>query len=205
MDRLFPIFVKLARRRVLVVGGGAVAENKIRGLLDTGARIHVVALRANDAVQGWAESGVVVLEQRAFQPSDLDGVSLVVAATSSRRLNELIFGEARLRGILCNVVDVPQLCDFYYPAVVRRGDLQIAISTSGRSPSLARRLREQLEEQFGPDYARWVEQLGRKRQEVLRSGMPPRRKRELLRAQVEAGQFRAAAVRSGRKSRGKQS
>ncbi|HEY6937382.1 MAG TPA: bifunctional precorrin-2 dehydrogenase/sirohydrochlorin ferrochelatase, partial [Terriglobales bacterium] len=126
MERLFPMFVKLAGRQVLVVGAGAVAEAKIRGLLDTGARLRVVALQANPAVHEWADADAIGLEERAFAPADLDDVFLVVAATSSRELNELIFAEAQRRGILCNVVDVPELCDFFYPAVVRRGDLQIA-------------------------------------------------------------------------------
>jgi precorrin-2 dehydrogenase/sirohydrochlorin ferrochelatase len=138
MERLFPMFVKLAGRRVLVVGAGAVGEAKIRGLLDTGARIRVVALQASSAVQAWAETGAIVLEERAFVPCDLDDALLVVAATSSRELNESIFAEAQRRRVPCNVVDVPGLCDFFYPAVVRRGDLQIAISTAGQSPLLAR-------------------------------------------------------------------
>ena len=148
MDRMFPMFVKLSRRPVLVVGAGAAAEAKIRGLLDTGAQVRVVALQANPAVQNWATGGAVALEERAFTLSDLEDVFLVVAATSSRELNEFIFAEAKRRQILCNVVDVPELCDFFYPAVVRRGELQIAISTSGQSPLLAQRIRKQLEQQF---------------------------------------------------------
>lgn len=182
MERLFPMFVKLAGRRVLVVGAGAVGEAKIRGLLDTGARIRVVAPQASLAVREWAAAGAIVLEERAFVPGDLDGVFLVVAATSSRELNEGIFAEAQRCRILCNVVDVPGLCDFFYPAVVRRGDLQIAISTAGRSPLLAQRIRKKLELQFSPEYAEWVEELGKIRREVLGSDLPADHKRELLRS-----------------------
>ncbi|HEV2116236.1 MAG TPA: bifunctional precorrin-2 dehydrogenase/sirohydrochlorin ferrochelatase, partial [Terriglobales bacterium] len=128
----------------------------------------------------WVASGAIALEERTFAPGDLEGVFLVVAATSSRDLNGFIFTEAQRRQILCNVVDVPELCDFFYPAVVRRGDLQIAISTSGQSPLLAQRIRKQLEQQFGPDYANWVEELGKIRREVLRSDLPMERKHELL-------------------------
>ena len=182
MERLFPMFVKLTGRQVLVVGAGAVGEAKISSLLDTGAHIRVVALQANSAVQEWANAAAIVLEERAFAPGDLEGVFLVIAATSSRELNGFIFTEAQRRQILCNVVDVPDLCDFFYPAVVRRGDLQIAISTSGQSPLLAQRIRKQLEQQFGPDYANWVEELGKIRREVLSSDLPVERKRELLRS-----------------------
>lgn len=200
MERLFPMFVKLADRQVLVVGGGAVGEAKIRGLLDTGAQIRVVALQANQAVHDWADGGIIALEERAFGPADLDGAFLVVAATSSPEVNELIFGEAQSRGILCNVVDVPELCDFFYPAVVRRGDLQIAISTAGQSPLLAQRIRKRLEQQFGPEYAEWLAHLGELRREVLSSDLPMERKRELLRSLTSQDQFSFACGRTGSES-----
>lgn len=192
MERLFPMFVKLAGREVLVVGAGAVAEAKIRSLLDTGARIRVVSLQANPVVREWANADAIVLEERAFVPTDLDGAFLVVAATSSRESNELIFGEAQRRGILCNVVDVPELCGFFYPAVMRRGDLQIAISTAGQSPLLAQRIRKKLEQQFGPKYAEWVAELGKLRREVLSSDLPAERKRELLRSLTSQDEFNLA-------------
>ncbi|MBV8892296.1 MAG: bifunctional precorrin-2 dehydrogenase/sirohydrochlorin ferrochelatase [Acidobacteria bacterium] len=180
MNRLFPIFLRLAHRHCLVVGAGKVAEGKIAGLLTTGARVRVVAIRATSAVIEWARSGQVELILRPFMAADLDGVFLVIVATSSTSLNKLIYEEANRRGQLCNVVDVPELCDFYYPALVRRGDLQIAISTSGHSPALARRLREQLEKQFGAGYAPWVRELGVTRKLILASGLEAERKRELL-------------------------
>ena len=193
------MFVKLAGRRVLVVGAGAVGEAKIRGLLDTGAHIRVVALQANSTVRDWAASGAISLEERAFAPADLDGIFLVVAATSSRETNGFIFTEAQRRQNLCNVVDVPELCDFFYPAVVRRGDLQIAISTAGQSPLLAQRVRKQLELQFGPEYAEWVAELGKLRREVLGSDLPAERKRELLRSLAGQDEFNFA---EGIRSRG---
>ena len=179
---MFPMFVKLAGRPVLVVGAGAVGEEKIRSLLDTGARVRVVALRASESVRRWAQEGCIGLRERAFRPADLKGMFLVIAATSSRPVNEFIFAEAQRRGILCNVVDVPELCDFFYPAVVRRGALQIAVSTSGQSPALAQRIRRELEGQFGPDYAAWVAELGNIRSQVLGGSLPLEQKRELLRS-----------------------
>lgn len=192
MKSLFPMFVKLDGREVLVVGAGRVGEPKIRGLLSTGARIRVVAREASEAVQEWDRRGEITLEKRGFVSSDLDNVVLVVVATSSRDLNELIFSEAQSRHILCNVVDVPERCDFYYPSVVRRGDLQIAISTSGQSPSLAQRIRQQLERQFGPGYTHWVTELGKTRRKVLASNLDPERKRFLLQSLASDEAFEAA-------------
>jgi precorrin-2 dehydrogenase/sirohydrochlorin ferrochelatase len=105
---------------------------------------------------------------------------LVVAATSSTPVHEEIFAEARRLGVLCNVVDVPRLCDFYYPAVVRRGSLQIAISTAGESPALAQRLRKELEIQFGPEYEAWVAAIGQARAEIAAKNMSPEDRKELL-------------------------
>ena len=174
------MFVKLEGKRCLVVGAGKVGEPKIGSLIETGARVHVVALEASEAVHQWAGDGKIALEIRAFASGDLDQAFLAVVATASRELNSSIYHEAQQRGILCNVVDVPEYCDFYYPAVVRRGDLQVAISTNGQSPSLAQKLRQQLERQFGPGYARWVAELGETRRLVLASDLDPQRKRELL-------------------------
>jgi precorrin-2 dehydrogenase/sirohydrochlorin ferrochelatase len=180
MSSLFPMFLKLEGKRCLVVGAGKVGEPKIGSLIDTDARIHVIALVASEAVHEWANAGKITLELRVFSESDLEGTFLAVVATASRALNGSIYREAQRRGVLCNVVDVPEYCDFYYPAVVRRGDLQIAISTNGQSPSLSQKLRQQLERQFGPGYASWVAELGETRKLVLASDLDPQRKRELL-------------------------
>src|ERR1700686_5764777 len=177
---MFPMFMKLAGKQCLVVGAGKIGEPKIGGLIDTGARIHVVAIAASDQVREWANAGKIELELRAFSLSDLDDKFLAVVATASRSLNERIYLEAQQRGVLCNVVDVPDLCDFFYPAVVRRGDLQIAISTAGQSPSLAQKLRQQLERQFGDGYTAWVEQLGATRKLILASDLDKERKLDLL-------------------------
>jgi precorrin-2 dehydrogenase/sirohydrochlorin ferrochelatase len=192
MSSLFPMFMKLAGKRCLVVGAGNVGEPKIGGLIDTGARVRVIALQASAAVLGWADAGKITLELRAFVDEDLDGTFLAVVATASRALNGSIYREAQRRGVLCNVVDVPEYCDFYYPAVVRRGDLQIAISTNGRSPSLSQKLRQQLERQFGPGYAHWVAELGETRKLVLASDLDPERKRELLHSLASREALKAA-------------
>jgi precorrin-2 dehydrogenase / sirohydrochlorin ferrochelatase len=186
---LFPMFLKLTGRACLVVGGGSVGEGKIRTLLPTGARLLVVAPHANPAVVSWAESGLITWEARSFTAADLDGMFLVIAATSSVEVNDLVFREAQRRGVLCNVVDDPVRCDFYYPAVVRRGSLQIAISTEGQSPALAQRLRRELENQFGPEYARWVEHLGEERKQLLAQEMDYQDRRCLLHRQARRAAF----------------
>jgi precorrin-2 dehydrogenase/sirohydrochlorin ferrochelatase len=173
------------------VGAGKVGTPKIGGLIDTGAAIHVVAIEASAQVREWAEEGKIELELRAFSNSDLDGKFLAIVATASNRTNELIYREAQRRGALCNVVDVPEYCDFFYPAVVQRGDLQIAISTNGQSPSLAQKLRQQLERQFGPGYAAWVEQLGETRRLILASDLDKERKLELLHSLASREAFEA--------------
>jgi precorrin-2 dehydrogenase/sirohydrochlorin ferrochelatase len=177
---LFPIFLKLSRRRCLVVGAGRVGEPKIAGLISARAKVHVVAPQATEAVAQWARAGKIAWRARAFTSADLEEMFMVVAATSSAGLNHRIFREAQRRNILCNVADDPARCDFYYPAVVRRGPLQIAISTSGQSPALAQRLRKQLERQFGPQYQAWVRELGKARRRLLASGMAPARRTRLL-------------------------
>jgi siroheme synthase-like protein len=164
---LFPMFLKLSGRLCLVVGAGRVAEPKIESLLRCGARVRVVAPAAIPAIRESALAGKVVWKQRVFRPTDLSGVFLVVAATSSPELHQCIFELAQKSAILCNSVDEPSRCDFYYGAVVRRGPLQIAISTAGNSPSLAQRLRHELEQQFEPAYAEWVAEIGKARDALM--------------------------------------
>jgi precorrin-2 dehydrogenase / sirohydrochlorin ferrochelatase len=199
VTNLFPMFVKLQGKQVLVVGAGKVGEPKIAGLLETGACIRVVALDASAAVREWARAGKIELDLRAFSPDDLAGIFLTVVAISSRSLNERIYREAQRRGVLCNVVDVPDLCDFFYPSVVRRGDLQIAVSTAGQSPSLAQKIRQQLEKQFGPGYAEWVAELGETRRLILASDLDRERKLDLLHslASREAAEAAIAAAHTG--------
>jgi precorrin-2 dehydrogenase/sirohydrochlorin ferrochelatase len=180
MMSLFPIFLKLEGRSCLVVGAGSVAEAKIQSLLDASAEICVVAPEATAGIRHWADTGVIVWEQRAFSADDLAGAVLVITATSSPGINDAVFQEARRRGVLCNAVDDPKRCDFYYGALVRRGDLQIAISTAGHSPALAQRLRLRLEAQFGPEYGRWLDQLGRIRQQLLKSNINPEERKAVL-------------------------
>jgi precorrin-2 dehydrogenase/sirohydrochlorin ferrochelatase len=194
---LFAMFVKLEDRSCLVVGAGSLAESKIPGLLEAGARVGVVAPQANATVSGWALAGKITWKRRSFEPADLDGAFLVIAATGASAVNQRVFREARGRGVLCNAVDDPERCDFYYPAVVRRGALQFAISTGGLSPALAQRLRRELEEQFGPEYAEWVAQLGSSRQQILARDLKPEDRRKLLHELASREAFAARLAKEG--------
>jgi siroheme synthase-like protein len=165
---LFPIFVKLQGRLVVVVGGGNIAEGKIPGLFAAGARVRAISPAITPAISGWVRERKIEWLPKVFEQGDLFGAHLVIAATSAPGVNELVFREADARGILCNAVDDIEHCHFYYGSVVQRGDLQIAISTNGKSPALAKRLRQELEAQFGPEYELWLEWLGAAR-ELLRA------------------------------------
>lgn len=179
---LFPMFLKLEGRSCLVVGAGKIGESKIRSLLVSRAKVHVIAPWATPTVTAWDRAGVLRWTAREFHPSDLDGAFLVVAATSITAVNDVVYQEAQTRRALCNVVDVPDRCDFYYPAVVRRGDLQVAISTAGHSPALAQRLRREFERQLAPVYAGWLQGLGKIRRDLFSRRMDPEKRRSLLHA-----------------------
>jgi len=164
---LLPIFLKLDGRRGLLVGAGNVALEKIGSLLSTGVSLRVVAPRARDEIRQLASDGTIEWIERVFDPSDLDGNFLAVAATDSAAVNAAVYREAAARGILVNSVDDPPHCEFYFGSVVRRGELQIAISTAGESPAVAQRLRREIDEQLPAELGEWLENLGELRREVL--------------------------------------
>ena len=178
--QLFPMFVKLAGQKCVVVGGGSIAESKLDSLLASEAEVHLVAPRITPNIERLARAARVRWYDRKFVPADLDGARLVVAATNDVHVNQTVFRAATVRGILCNAVDDPERCDFYYPAVVRRGDLQIAISTNGKSPALAQRLRKHLEREFEQSYAGWLEWLGTVRESLFRDRVDPEQRRRIL-------------------------
>ena len=163
---LFPIFLKLAGKRCVVVGAGNIAESKIESLLQAEARVTVIAPDALPRVRAWAEDGALRWEQRAYAAGDLRGAFLVVAGTATAAVNRAVYAEAAAADILCNAVDDPPFCDYYFPSVVRRGELQIAISTAGESPAFAQQLRKDLNAQLPLDVGEWLMELGRLRREV---------------------------------------
>lgn len=159
----FPAFLDLRARRCLVVGGGEIGERKARALLECGARVVVVSPATTPGLSTLVADGMVTWRKRAFLRTDLRGCALAIAATGVASVDGAVAAEARRRGVLVNVVDRPAHCDFIFPSVLRRGPLQIAVSTGGRSPTLARDIRKRLEPLFGPEYAELVERAGEAR------------------------------------------
>src|SRR5215470_1617380 len=165
---LFPLFLKLDGKLAVVIGGGIVAEGKIEGLLSADARVRVVAPRITPQIAEWVRFGRVDWLPKEFAAGDLEGGIIAVAATSAPGVNREVFAEAEAKRILCNAVDDVENCHFYYGAVTRRGDLQIAISTNGKSPALAQRIRKELELEYPAENGEWLDWLGAIR-EILRA------------------------------------
>jgi len=174
------MFVKLSGRRVVVVGGGEIAAGKIEGLLQAGAKVQIVSPALNATLKTLVEQNKIDWSEKEFAPADLAEAFLVIAATSVPSVNADVYRAAEERGLLCNAVDDIGNCHFYYGSVVQRGDLQIAISTNGKSPALAQRLRRELEAQFGPEYESWLEWLGAAREVLRSSGASQEQNKEVL-------------------------
>jgi precorrin-2 dehydrogenase/sirohydrochlorin ferrochelatase len=186
----FPVFLDLRGRRCLVVGGGAVAERKVQALVDCEADVVVVSLTATPGLAALAATGVVAYRERRFRRSDVRGCALVVAATGVAEVDRAVAASARRAGALVNVVDRAEACDFILPSVLRRGELQVAVSTGGRSPALAREIRQRLEPLFPADLAGVVERVGLERHRArARAGTRA--------ARLAAGERAAAAALDG--------
>jgi siroheme synthase-like protein len=164
---LLPVFVKLEGRACLVVGGGAVALQKVNSLLECGANVTVVAPDARGEIRDLDKQGKIAWRRRCYVVEDILGQQLVIAATNDPEVNHAAYGDAVAAGVLANAVDDPPFCDFYFGSVVRRGPLQIGISTAGESPALAQRLRQQLEALLDRGTGPWLERLGALRRGVL--------------------------------------
>ena len=164
---MFPMYLKLEGRACLVVGAGSIAAPKVESLLRAGAAVTVVAPQAQTSVEQAAIEGRIHWIQREFAASDLEGKFLVITGTDRKEVNHAVAEAARARQILCNSVDDPPDCDFFYPSVVRRCELQIAISTAGKSPALAQRLREEIDALLDPEMGEWLDAVGEIRQRIL--------------------------------------
>lgn len=171
MSAYYPVFLDVRNRKCVVIGGGNVGEEKARKLLECEARVVVISPEVNAAVRELAEAGKVTWLPRAYQPGDLEGAFLAIAATDSNQVNRQIAAEAEQRNVLLNVVDVTHLCTFMAPAVARRGDVTIAVSTSGASPALARKFREELSRSRILEYADLAPLLADVRKELRRMGV----------------------------------
>lgn len=183
---LYPVFLNLKDQRVLVVGGGRVAARKVRSLLLTGAKIELVSKTLEPHLQELVQGSRISYIGSDFEASMLEGVCLVIAATDDQRLNEYISGLCKQRGIWVNVVDSPDLCSFQVPSVIRRGDLTIAISTGGKSPALARFLRELIEQAIPEGIEVLLEVLGMIRERVLALNLGSQKDREIFNSIVRS-------------------
>jgi precorrin-2 dehydrogenase/sirohydrochlorin ferrochelatase len=164
---LFPIFLKIAARPCIVIGAGHLAESKIESLRAAHARVTVIAPQGTKRIAELAAEGEIEWHRREYASGDLTGNFLVIAATNVPAVNRAVHHEATGKNILCNAVDDPPFCDFYFPSVVRRGDLQIAISTAGASPALAQKIRKDINAQLPLDAGDWLTDLGNLRREVV--------------------------------------
>jgi precorrin-2 dehydrogenase/sirohydrochlorin ferrochelatase len=164
--RYYPVFLDLQGKPVLVIGGGKVAERKALALLASGARVTVVSPALTKKLSYLAQAGAIRHRRRRWRPEDLKASFLIMAATNDRTANAEVTRRVDSNSRLINVVDDPSRCNVITPAVITRGDLIIAVSTSGKSPALARRIRQELERSFGPDYGTFLKLLGRVREQV---------------------------------------
>lgn len=196
---LLPIFLKLDGRPGLLVGAGNVALEKIGSLLITGLRLRVIAPKAKPEIRQLASEGRIEWIKREFDPTDLDGNFVVIAATDNPEVNAAVYREAISRGILTNSVDDPPHCDFYFGSVVRRGDLQVAISTAGESPAAAQRIRREIDALLPEDLGPWLKDIGRLRREILATH-PPGEERKALLHRLAERQFLESSSRSSRRS-----
>lgn len=175
----FPVVLQLEHQPVIVFGGGAVAERKVKSLLDAGAEVTVVAPQLTKNLETWVKSRKIKHRQRAYRRGDLRGFNLVFAATSDEPANARIAREAGEKGLWVNVADRPELCSFILPAVLSRGDLTVAVSTAGKSPALAKKIREDLETLFGAEYGEYLRMIAQARQRA-RAEIPEQDRREQL-------------------------
>ncbi|MBI4303333.1 MAG: bifunctional precorrin-2 dehydrogenase/sirohydrochlorin ferrochelatase [Chloroflexi bacterium] len=202
MTAYYPIFLNIEGRRCVVVGGGDVAERKARSLLEHGASVAVISPSFSQGLQAMAQRNSMQVVSRSYQYGDLKDAVVAIAATDDKEVNTEVAREGKERGILINVVDDAQLSNFIVPSLVRRGDISIAISTSGKSPALARRIRIDLEKRFSQEYALLAELISEIRQDFKTKGCrinPDAWQRSLdldvLLDMLKKGQYQAAKAK----------
>jgi precorrin-2 dehydrogenase/sirohydrochlorin ferrochelatase len=183
----YPVNLDVKDRNCLVVGGGRVGTRKVRTLLECGARVTVISPEATPELEALAGQGKIQWYTRDYQGSDLDDTFLVIGATDDQRLNRKIHQDAETAQRLCNIADQPDLCNFILPAIIRQGDLMIAVSTAGKSPAFAKHLRQQLEKQYGPEYGAFLQLMGAIRKRLLAEEHAPEAHKTLFEQLIEGG------------------
>ena len=179
--RYYPVNLDILNKPCLVIGGGSVGTRKALALIECGAVVTVVSpVVTKKLLEASAGNGHITLKNRTFKPSDLNKMFLVIGATNNEVLNRQIYNESKRLGMLCNIADRPEACNFILPAVVKRDDLSIAISTSGQSPAFAKKLRKDLEKQFGEEYGRFLRLMGGIRKKLLSKEHKPEAHKRLF-------------------------
>src|SRR5215213_4250509 len=188
----YPIYLDIEDRRVVIVGGGNVCARKAETMMKYGARVTIVSPAFTDEIEQWAREGCLVLKRKEYDASDLDGANIVIASTDVQSVNEQIATDCRARRIPVNVVDVTPLCEFIVPAIIESGSIQIAVSTGGKSPAVARTLKEDLQRTIGPEYAEVNDVLGTLREDAKRV-LPTDVDRKRMRGSGSRGERSGAA------------
>jgi len=184
---LYPVQLALSGKRCIIVGGGAVAERKADGLLACGASVVIVARDMTDRLRSWAAEGHIEMHRESYRRDHLQGAFFVIGATDDEDVNDAVFRDASSLDIPVNVVDDPEKCTVIIPAVVRRGDLTIGVSTNGKSPALARRLRIELEGRYGQEYETVLHIMGRVRTIIRERGRASQKNKEIFEALLDGG------------------
>ncbi|MEW6258423.1 MAG: bifunctional precorrin-2 dehydrogenase/sirohydrochlorin ferrochelatase [Thermodesulfobacteriota bacterium] len=187
----YPILLQLVDQPCVVVGGGEVATRKVEGLLGCSARVRVVSPIVTPRLRHWIEEGTVDWIDRPYYSESLQGARLVIGATDDQAVNLRVFEDCKALGIWCNIADRPECCDFILPSVIRRGDLIVAVSTSGKSPAFAKTLRKQLEGLFGQEYAVFLQLMGRIRKRLLAEDHAPEAHKHLFETLIAGGLLEA--------------
>ncbi len=175
----FPFFLDISNKKFLVVGGGKVAERKIRSLLRFNAKVKVVSPKIGRNLKVMAEKGLICLESKEYETSDLKGIDFVISATNDGNLNRKISEDAEKKGIIANVVDDPSLCSFVMPSIVKKGPIVVAISTSGNLPLLSKKLRKDIQKMLNADYLRYFSRMSKIRR-MLKREIQDRKAREKI-------------------------
>jgi len=185
--KYYPVNLDIKKRKCLIIGGGSVGTRKVIRLVECGAHVTVVSPEVTGKLTSFADEGRIVLKKRSYQSSDLEGMFLVIGASDNKELNRQISEDARRCNIMCNIVDLPEACDFILPSLVSRGDLLIAISTSGKSPAFAKKLRRNLETEYGEEYAGFLKLMGAIRKKLLSKKHAPEVHRDLFERLIDKG------------------
>ncbi len=185
--RYYPANLDIQNQNCLVVGGGSVGKRKILTLLECGARVTVVSPKISNEIKALSEGHHIELKERNYRSSDLKGMFLVIGATDNEEVNRQISKDAARIRIICNIVDRPQECTFVLPAIVKQGDLVIAISTAGKSPAFAKRLRQKLSGEFGPECGKFLDLMGAIRKKLLQKGKSPEAHKYMFEQLIDEG------------------